>query len=177
MDKNQLRQHAKNIRAGISDEQRKRDESLLHEMIVERIYQHHLWGVYYPIGTEIKPPLDLQNLSLPVIRHDQSLEFYEWSEGEKLITREFNIPIPDTRHKNPVTPDVIFAPLLLCDLQGNRLGYGKGHYDRYLASLNKKPLLIGVCFDEQVYEGTLPAEDHDVRLDMIVTPKGWIEIK
>ncbi|PCI01929.1 MAG: 5-formyltetrahydrofolate cyclo-ligase [Alphaproteobacteria bacterium] len=182
MNKNQLRQHAKNIRAGIDDDQREIDEVALKENILTSLRSINASddvciGVYYPIGSEISPLFDGSSLALPVIRHDKSLEFYPWAQGDPVVKREFNIPIPDTRHLSPVTPDVILAPLLLCDRNGNRLGYGKGHYDRYIASFNQRPVLIGVCFDEQIYEGTLPAEDHDVRLDMIITPKRVLDLR
>jgi 5-formyltetrahydrofolate cyclo-ligase len=200
MDKKQLRQYAKDIRAGICDAQHKADVDALLKNIshviagfVPAIHKSDrvdcrdkpcndeklTIGVYCPVGTEIKinmHPDGNYRLTLPVIRHDKSLEFYEWQEGDKLITRDFNIPIPDTRHKDPIDPDIIFAPLLLCDLHGNRLGYGKGHYDRYISGRNSKPLFAGVCFDEQIYEGTLPAEDHDVKLDIIITPKRVIKL-
>jgi len=65
---------------------------------------------------------------------------------------------------------------LLGDKNGNRIGYGAGHYDRYIASCDTKPYLIGVCFDEQIYDGDIPAEPHDIPLDLIVTPKRVIEI-
>ena len=133
-------------------------------------------GVYYPMGTEITPPLNFNKMALPVIHADQSMEFYAWQDGDPLKTSDFNIPIPDTRHKTSVIPNVILAPLLLCDLNGNRLGYGKGYYDRYISSLDTKPMLVGVCFDEQIYDDGLPAEDHDVKLDFIVTPKRIIEV-
>lgn len=156
-------------------------------------------GTYYPIGTEIIPPFialpskakgdapdtiapfsstGLRDVSvcLPVIRDKTTLEFYPWSPDKRLIKRDFDIPIPDTRGLLPVIPDIILLPLLLCDKYGNRIGYGAGHYDRYIASLNHKPILIGVCFDEQIYDGTIPHEPHDVPLDLIITPNRVIEI-
>ena len=178
MNKKQLRQLARNIRAGIDDKQRLRDEKLLAENVCSLLPSRNddcVIGIYHPIGTEIAPPMDFERAALPVARYDKILEFYEWREGDPLVKRDYDIPIPDTRHKSPIVPDVILAPLLLCDANGNRLGYGKGHYDRYLASLDTKPMLIGVCFEEQIFDDGLPAEDHDAKLDFIVTPKRIIE--
>lgn len=66
--------------------------------------------------------------------------------------------------------DVVFVPLLAFDKQGNRVGYGKGFYDNFLANCKPKTLKIGLSFfdaEEQIdgiYEG-------DNRLDYCVTPE------
>jgi len=141
-------------------------------------YKGEMIGIYAPIGSEIKPPTVIfdMKIALPVVRNKTTLEFYPWAEGEPLAKRDFNIPIPDTCGKEPVHPDTLLIPLLLCDLKGGRIGYGAGHYDRYLAFTHNRPFLIGVCFEEQIYDGEIPAEPHDQKLNMIITPKRIIEI-
>lgn len=71
------------------------------------------------------------------------------------------------------TPDYIVLPLLAADKAGNRLGYGKGYYDRYLA---KHPTAkrIGYCFDFQIVR-EVPCGEKDEKLDVIVTDKQVIE--
>ncbi|WP_194774931.1 5-formyltetrahydrofolate cyclo-ligase [Pararhodonellum marinum] len=64
---------------------------------------------------------------------------------------------------------VVFIPLLAYDLKGNRLGYGKGHYDQFLKSLGNKPVKIGLSFFPPM-ERIVP-EDHDIPLDMCVSPE------
>lgn len=64
-------------------------------------------------------------------------------------------------------PDAVIVPLLAADAHGNRLGYGKGHYDRTLAGLGA--LRIGVAWDCQIV-AHVPAEAWDQRLDWLVTP-------
>ncbi len=179
MNKNDLRQQAKLIRDNISEEELSQAKGLLHKNL-EKILFHKqkVVGTYYPIGSEIHPPHYINGckIALPVIRNKETLEFYEWTKGEKLNDGRFNIPIPKTAFKESCRPDIILLPLLLCDLSGNRIGYGAGHYDRYIASCAVKPLLIGVCFEEQIYNDIIPAEDHDQRLDLIITPKRIIEV-
>ncbi len=184
MDKSQLRVWAKEVRGNIPDDQREGDALQLQKNVMtrlDRVIQKNgtfVVGTYYPIGTEIIPPHDLPNaqMALPVIRNKTTLEFYKWSVGDPLVKCDFDIPIPDTRNLSSVVPDIILLPLLLCDKNGNRIGYGAGHYDRYIASCDTKALLIGICFDEQVYDGDILAEPHDIPLDLIVTPKRVIEI-
>ena len=64
-----------------------------------------------------------------------------------------------------VVPGLAFTP------DGDRLGYGGGYYDRYLAGKEAKPTLIGLAYEDLVVRA-LPAEPWDVRMDWIVTPQG-----
>ena len=70
-------------------------------------------------------------------------------------------------------PQVLLMPLAAFDGRGNRIGYGKGHYDRAIAALEKvSPVVcIGLAFDVQEV-GEVPAEAHDRRLDALLTPTG-----
>ena len=67
-----------------------------------------------------------------------------------------------------VTPAVLLMPLLAFTAQGERLGQGGGHYDRWLEA-NPGTLAIGMAWDVQLAED-LPAEPHDHPLAMVVTP-------
>lgn len=62
--------------------------------------------------------------------------------------------------------DVCFIPLLACDKNKNRLGYGKGYYDKFLAKNNC--LKIGLCYNFQVVE-EIENKPWDIPLDIIVT--------
>jgi 5-formyltetrahydrofolate cyclo-ligase len=70
--------------------------------------------------------------------------------------------------------DLILVPGLAFDLQGRRLGRGKGHYDQLLTEARGRT--CGVAFDEQILE-EVPVEDHDRHLDCILTPTRWIETR
>ena len=70
-------------------------------------------------------------------------------------------------------PTMSFEPASLCivpalsyDEKGNRLGFGKGYYDRFLSGF--KGIKTGICYELSLCE-TLPADDHDIRVDNIVT--------
>lgn len=71
------------------------------------------------------------------------------------------------------TPDYVVLPLLAADEAGNRLGYGKGYYDGYLAK-HPKAKRIGYCFDFQLLR-EVPHEEKDEKLDVIVTDKQVID--
>lgn len=63
--------------------------------------------------------------------------------------------------------DLVLVPGVAFGLDGNRLGQGKGYYDRLLQNFTGSK--IGVAFDEQVVD-TVPSEENDVRMDLILTP-------
>jgi len=72
---------------------------------------------------------------------------------------------------NPVVLDdldLVIVPGVAFDMRGYRLGYGKGYYDRKLAGCQKRPLLVGLCFEFQICQD-LPIEEHDQSLDLLVT--------
>ena len=69
--------------------------------------------------------------------------------------------------------DLVLVPGVAFDLCGNRLGRGKGFYDRLLESFRGHK--IGIAFEEQVVD-TVPSENLDVKMDAILTPARCIEI-
>jgi 5-formyltetrahydrofolate cyclo-ligase len=68
----------------------------------------------------------------------------------------------------PITPSVLFVPLVGFTAAGERLGQGGGHYDRWLAE-HPARLTIGLAWDVQLCDA-LPSEPHDMVLDAVVTP-------
>ena len=82
----------------------------------------------------------------------------------------YNIPEPvDGIEISNNKIDVVFIPLLAFDTQGNRVGYGKGFYDRFLANCKPETLKIGLSFFEAEAEISGIFES-DIRLDYCVTP-------
>lgn len=95
------------------------------------------------------------------------LEFVEVTERQELVAGAFGILEPGGTQVVPLAAlELIVVPGVAFDLAGHRLGYGKGYYDRYLHE--RKGQLVGLCFDFQLVEW-LPAEAHDVRMNMVVT--------
>ena len=68
--------------------------------------------------------------------------------------------------------DVVVVPALVLDRRGGRLGYGGGHFDRFLAA--RRPggtLAVGAVFAAQLVDA-VPTEPHDVPMDVVVTERG-----
>jgi 5-formyltetrahydrofolate cyclo-ligase len=70
--------------------------------------------------------------------------------------------------------DLMLVPGVAFDLRGHRLGRGKGYYDQLLRTLHG--VKCGVAFDQQIVD-EVPVESHDVRLDCVLTPTRWLELK
>lgn len=112
-------------------------------------------------------------LCLPIVQDKTTIVFRELVPGAELIDTGFG-----TRGPGPeaavLDPEILLVPLSAFDAEGNRIGYGAGHYDRAIARLLQKgrePRLIGIAFDcQEVAE--VPAEPHDVRLQAILTESG-----
>lgn len=68
----------------------------------------------------------------------------------------------------PEEIDLIIAPGVVFDKSLNRIGYGKGYYDRILSVKREDAKVVAVAYDFQVLDN-IPAEEHDVKMDMIVT--------
>lgn len=101
---------------------------------------------------------------------------YVWDEHMVLETNRWGILEP----KEGViieesALDVILVPLLIADTQGNRVGYGKGFYDRFLAKCNPEVKSIGLSYFDPVEEITDVGE-WDVKLRYCITPNGVYEM-
>ena len=101
------------------------------------------------------------------------MNFYKWNNKEILKINKFGMLEPFNQ-LHQIIPDIMLVPLLSYDKKKNRLGYGKGFYDRYLKKYLKKNnniLTIGIAFSFQKYH-TLPTSNKDVNLNYILTEKG-----
>lgn len=140
-------------------------------------------AVYMPIGSEIDPRPLLgklvdagAKLALPCVKKNGSMVYRHYTRGDPLEKRAFGLLEPF--HEVPeVEPTLILTPLLAYDNNGNRLGYGKGHYDRAIARLreNGRVFVCGLAFHGQEVEN-VPAEPHDIPLDWVMTERGSIPI-
>ena len=105
--------------------------------------------------------------ALPVVvEKAHPLVFRAYRPGDRLEKGVWNIPIP--ADGEGVIPDVVISPLVGVDPANYRLGYGGGFFDRTLAALPKKPLVIGVGYDMQRI-ATIYPQPHDIPMDRIVT--------
>jgi 5,10-methenyltetrahydrofolate synthetase len=108
--------------------------------------------------------------ALPVVvAPRQPLVFREWHAGVALASGPLGIPYPVD--SPAVVPTAALVPMNGWDEAGYRLGYGGGFFDRTLASLAKKPVVIGVSY-ELARIRTIHPQPWDVPMDWVVTERG-----
>ena len=117
------------------------------------------------------------NLALPAIDFQtKEINFFMYHKNTELIENKFSILEPKNKDK-VIFPKIILIPLLGYSKSGFRLGYGGGYYDKYLSKIGigdvKK---IGIAFSFQEVE-EIPVEDHDERLDWILTEKHLYKVQ
>jgi len=114
-------------------------------------------------------------IALPVIKTSKAMVFKSWTYGEPLYVNSFGILEPKNSNSN-IIPDLILVPLVAYDNKLNRIGYGKGYYDRSLKSVKKakkNSIALGVSYSFQRSKN-IPVNKHDFKLDYIFTERGII---
>jgi 5,10-methenyltetrahydrofolate synthetase len=107
---------------------------------------------------------------LPVVVAPRTpLAFREWHPGVALAEGPLGIPYPVGSPEH--VPDHVLLPMNGWDGHGYRLGYGAGYFDRTLAALPKKPLVIGVAY-EMARIPTIHPQAWDVPVDWLVSERG-----
>ena len=82
------------------------------------------------------------------------------------------IPIPkEEEYSDRSRIQLVLVPLLAYDIQGNRVGYGKGYYDKFLNGLKEDVLKVGLSYFPP--EEMIQNEAHDIRLDYCITPQSF----
>ncbi|MFV0478002.1 MAG: 5-formyltetrahydrofolate cyclo-ligase [Parahaliea sp.] len=114
------------------------------------------------------------NLYLPRINGTGTMQLLHWDEHTPLLINAYGIaePAAGARVCHITELDVLLAPLVGWDKQGNRLGMGGGYYDRMLAKTQHPPLFIGLAYDFQCMEEGLPVRAWDIQMDGVLTDKG-----
>jgi 5-formyltetrahydrofolate cyclo-ligase len=136
-------------------------------------------GAYWPIKGEFDALPALyrwseggpgRRIGLPVIeRETKQLRFHVWYPGCEMEEDAYGIPKP--KGTEAFHPQLLLVPCVGYGPRGLRLGYGGGFYDRTLATLEPRPLTVGLAYSHG-FVPWLEAEPHDVPLDAMLTDEG-----
>lgn len=96
------------------------------------------------------------------------LKHSELRSFKDLKKNKWGVLEPDEIHPQTQETDLILVPLLAADNEFNRLGYGKGFYDRFLKKENA--VKVGLLFDDFLFD-QIPVENFDEKLDILITEK------
>ena len=114
-----------------------------------------------------------KKLAFPTIEKNlETLTFKTTNSHKSFKMGKFNIPEP-TNNNNEIIPQLFFVPCLGFDLEGFRIGYGGGFYDKTFAKLKQLNLVfytVGFAYDDQK-QNKLPVEKFDYKLDFVLTEK------
>ena len=140
---------------------------------------------FMPLKTEINPLPLLRKLAgagarlaLPAIDgRGKPLIMRAFAFGDELASGQWGIREPKADAPE-VAPDILLVPLLAFDRRGHRIGYGAGYYDRTLADLRKRRVVVavGIAFAAQEVEA-IPVDERDERLDLVLTERETVDFR
>ena len=178
-DKTFLRSHYKKKRLSLT----KQEVDHLSQRVCKQLDKLSIWRLkHYHIFISISKYNELDTSSIinklksekkiiivPKISNNELVHIAINDQTEFSIN-EYGIKEPNNgNHFIIENLDLIFIPLLAFDLEGHRVGYGKGYYDRFLKLTNKSSLKIGLSFFDPINK-IQDIDDNDVKLDYCVTP-------
>lgn len=178
MIKSELRNIYKSKRKELSSEKvNEISLQILEHLKSMQIWENSYFHTFIPILNQEEintlPIIDYlfqlnKNVIVPKIEKEKMLSCLIDSETE-FESGKFNVPEPKTFQViDSKQIDVIFIPMLICDQQGNRIGYGGGYYDRFLKECRKDIIKIGLNFFEPI-EAIEEVFESDIPLDYCVT--------
>lgn len=182
MTKNELRIKYKDLRSALTKEQiEAKSLNIANKTLELAVWEKTCFHLFLPIITqnEVNTEYLLQILAgkdKDVLISKSDFEKVEMThflltDTTKIALNKYNIPEPfDGFEVNENKIDVVFIPLLAFDKKGNRVGYGKGFYDAFLAKCKPSTIKIGLSF----FEAETTVKDSsltDIPLDYCITPE------
>lgn len=181
MTKKELRQKYKTLRQQLSDNEiEEMSLQIANQIVSLDIWQHSFYHLFLPIVSqkEVNTEYILQVLfgkdkNIVLSKADfetREMTHFLLTDTTKIKKNDYDIPEPVDGLEVPVSKiDVVFVPLLAFDENGNRVGYGKGFYDKFLSECKPEVLKIGLTFfqSEPSILDVLPT---DIQLDLCISP-------
>lgn len=181
MLKKALRIHYKTLRKQLSENQlEEMSLAVANNVLTLPVWEKTYFHIFLPIEAhnEVNTEFILHLLSgkdkeIVISKSDfetRNMTHFLLTDNTKIKKNEYNIPEPVDGIEVPAKKiEVVFIPLLAYDKQGNRVGYGKGFYDKFLSECQPETIKIGLSFFEPEEQITDVFET-DVKLDYCVTP-------
>jgi len=152
-----------------------------HLMATELFQQAEVIYFYYPLGNEVnlleaaQTALDVGKcIGFPRIEGDL-MQFYKIESLEEFQEGCFHVMEPTSDVVLKAEKPLILVPGLVFDSRKNRMGYGKGYYDRYTADV-PQAIKVGIAYELQVVD-KIPVNSFDIPMDYVITESGIWTIK
>lgn len=176
MEKKDLRRQVRNMKREFTPAQlQDLSVSVIHDlMVMPQVKNAKTILMYYSLDDEVNTHDAINQLAaegktvlLPVVTSDTDMELRRYTGPKDLRGGFFNImePIGELFTDYPKI-DVAVIPGMSFDIQGNRLGRGKGYYDRFLPKI-PNAVKIGICFPFQKFPA-IPVNEHDIKMDFVL---------
>ncbi|MDE5946245.1 MAG: 5-formyltetrahydrofolate cyclo-ligase [Oscillospiraceae bacterium] len=175
MEKKELRKIFRAKRAKIHNKEEK--DRIIQEYVLNmpEIKKADTVLVYVSYNSETSTRLIMEsilnnnkNLAVPRCLENGIMEFIYINSTDELRSGAYGIPEPSGDRKAIISSDTVcIVPALSFSLDGTRLGYGGGYYDRFLSE-NNNIYKIGICYDELISE-KLPSEKYDIKVQTVIT--------
>ena len=177
MNKSEIRKKILGIRKNYQVKNKKINFKEILNILKERKIKKKIIGGYYPYNYEINSIHILEKfekkkyrISLPKIRKNSQMDFFQWSFKDPLTINKYGIPEPISTKIQ--YPNILLVPLVAYDKDLNRLGYGGGFYDRYIKKIRKKKDVITIGFSYSFQKiKQIKINKHDIKLDFVLTNK------
>lgn len=119
------------------------------------------------MGKRLVVPLCHMNNLIPCLINNLEQDIHAGTWGILEPQKDRIRPLP------PLEIDLVIVPGVAFDYKGNRLGYGRGYYDRFLPKIRDGVLAVGLCFDCQIVE-SIPTDEYDIKMSLLITENGVI---
>lgn len=181
MEKNEIRRKIKAMRSMLleSEKNSAADEVFRHLeqtvafMLASKILMYHSLPDELPTREFLKKWKDKKDFYLPRV-NGVNLEILPYNES-RLELGAFHIEEPTGEDTvDAAEMELIIVPAVAYDRRGNRLGRGKGFYDRLLATT--KATKIGIAYEFQIFD-EIPSETHDIPMDYVITQRSVLRFK
>lgn len=175
MNKNDLREYYINIRNNI-DNKNIKSNIIFNKIINDELFNSSkVIGIYYSLPSEVDTHTLIEYalsigkvVCLPKIVKDE-MKFYKIDYGTRLKKSKFGVLEPPSKKVNLILVDdidLLIVPGICFDINRNRIGFGKGYYDKYIS--NHYINTIGICFSEQIIDH-IKTDKHDVKVNKLIT--------
>ena len=178
MKKNEVRSQFRALRTSFSEEEIDRSSRLIFQNLQPIISEFQVIHTFLPIkkNKEINTWMliheYLNKHQVVISRTDfdnHQMSHYLLTSDTNIVENHMGIPEPSNAEEFDIDQiEAVMVPMLAFDQLGNRVGYGKGYYDQFLGSLKPGVKKIGLCLFPPV--NMIEADEHDIRLDLAVTP-------
>lgn len=178
--KTELRKKYKNIRNSICEQLRQEKSKIICKKTLEFIAANNFKNIfiYNSFSSEVDTKdiigalyNDEVNVFLPKCNIEaETMKAVKYNPNNEFIKNIYGIKEAVTLNEAESNKlDLIIVPGIVFDVCGNRIGYGKGYYDKFISETKNNPLILGICYSEQICEKLYDVDAHDRKMDIIFT--------